>query len=133
MTTPTTWPGLGFDPAPGNPAQVRSLAEGLTALRAPLDEARTTIEPLRTPERFWTGDAAQAFGTRTTALTRSGETLLAWHGFLETTQRTARELEATALELRNQLATAQTAAGQAARNPDLDLVNRVCLRFPQGL
>lgn len=133
--TAAAWPGLGFDPAPGDPAAVRRLAGELEATARGLQESRAAFETLRTPGRSWTGTAADTFGARSpelpgyldaghASLGRAVPALTGWAGTLDAHRARARELEAAAVRLREQVRAAEDAEQRAARHPDLGLAGQ---------
>lgn len=133
--TAAAWPGLGFDPAPGDPAAVRRLAGELEATARGLQESRAAFETLRTPGRSWTGTAADTFGARSpelpgyldaghASLGRAVPALTGWAGTLDAHRARARELEAAAARLREQVRAAEDAEQRAARHPDLGLAGQ---------
>jgi hypothetical protein len=58
-----SFPGLGFDPAPGSVASVAQLAQAMTASQRQLTEAVHIITSVGRGGT-WTGDAASAFLSR---------------------------------------------------------------------
>ncbi|ANY06628.1 hypothetical protein [Pseudonocardia sp. HH130630-07] len=133
--SPAGWPGLGFDPAPGDPAFVRALTEQLGVAAGALQETRAAYEKLRTPGSTWTGTAAEAFSSRSaelpaytdtsrTALDRARTALDGWSATLTEHQKAAQELEAEARRIREQLAAAEQAYERARTHPDFALASR---------
>lgn len=130
------WPGLGFDPAPGDPAAVRRLAEDLGVVARGLRDTRDAYQKLAAPGRSWSGAAADAFGSRSgelpgyvdssqASLGRAVPVLSGWAATLDTHRARARELEAEAVRIREQYRAAEDAELQAARHPDLALAGQM--------
>lgn len=135
MTAPTTWPGLGFDPAPGDVAALDGLTGRLIAASRALVAARDTMESVRTAPGGWDGDAAQAFtskvgelpvqlGAAHCTLDKVASELHRWQVGLEQLQARARDLEARAVTARRQVTDAAAAADAARSAPDLGLAGR---------
>lgn len=135
MTTPTTWPGLGFDPAPGDPAGVNGLVTQLSTTARHLQETHDTLTELTRQQGAWTGEASTAF-TETLdvlprylvdaheSLRRAGDVLGRWNGVLAGLQGRARDLEGRAVTARTGLVSAEEAERQARAHPDFGLIGR---------
>ena len=121
------YPGIGFDPVPGDPAEVADLQRRLAGAGAWLGDARGLVERLAAAEGpDWQGDAATAFrahlrdglaqhlGTAHDALRQAADQLQDWHTGLLGRQSHARQLDAALLRL-HQLRADQL---QAVRLPE---------------
>ncbi|MEU8940214.1 hypothetical protein AB0C97_19460 [Streptomyces goshikiensis] len=87
-------PALGFDPAPGNPAAVLTLAKKLLASANSLGEASCVVDALASNSSGWQGEAATAFRASLsrdlprylrsahTSLAEAARRLTAWHDTL---------------------------------------------------
>ncbi|MEZ0090593.1 hypothetical protein [Streptacidiphilus sp. EB129] len=122
------FPGLGFDPAPGNLAEVTSLAAALRGARNQLAEADAMVRQAASGGREWSGEAAEAFAHRVGELPRHLDTaqqsfgavaalLEGWQSQLAGMKTQARSLEAQAVA-------ARTGCEQARDNPDLELAGQ---------
>lgn len=125
------YPNLGFDPARGNVATVRILAEQITDTGTYAKEAYEAIQAVRENRDVWTGEAARAFAGRLGELPNylddarssmeiAGKALTAWSDDLERHQREARLLEEearTAIAAANE-ARRRSGHGQGQRRPD---------------
>ena len=111
--TVRTFDGLGFDPAPGEPATLAARARDTAAAAGTLQAAAGNAA--RLDGGGWVGDAAAAFRERAAGLPRDLDRAAAAHGTLartlaayaaELTGRQARaaDLDRRAAELRRQLA-----------------------------
>ena len=129
MTAPSTFPALGFDPAPGSPYAVDALAAGCERARQELTDARDAVLRSAREGGSWQGPAADGFRSATAELPgrldtivrsveSAGAALRLWHADLVAMQRSARRLEAGAAAARDALAA-------AAAHPDLALAGRV--------
>ena len=101
------WPGLWFDPAPGAPESLGTLADGLAALPSALRNARDVLAPLRGTPESWSGAAADAFASRVAelperldglrrSLVAAAGTLRCWQVALAQLRARARLVEADA-------------------------------------
>lgn len=134
MTTAGAWPGLGFDPAPGEQAGVEGLARRLSTVARRLHETHGSLTELSRQGR-WSGDAATAFAGSLEvlprylldaheSLRRAGDVLGQWHAALGRLQSRARELESQAVAARMQLVSAENAERHARAHPDFALIGR---------
>ncbi|MEV7002717.1 putative T7SS-secreted protein [Streptomyces sp. NPDC093982] len=116
-------PALGFDPAPGNPGNVDSLAARTKKAAAALDNAQNSIKRL-TGNVTWAGDAASAFSTKVGELPRylkdsqeamstASSELTKWRAALADYQNTARTYESQAKEAKGQVGSAEKAKDTA--------------------
>ncbi|WP_230396361.1 DUF4407 domain-containing protein, partial [Streptomyces blattellae] len=133
-----SYPALGFDPAPGNPGNVDSLAARTKRAAAALDNAQNTITRL-TGNITWAGDAASAFSKKVGELPRylkdsheamstASSELSKWRAALADYQSTARTYEAQAKQAKGQVASAEKTKdaatnryNQAASDPSFRL------------
>lgn len=140
MTTPAVWPGLGFDPAPGDGSALDALDGRLTAGATALRGAGESLNVLRSAADAWKGAAAVAFARQvgplpehvdvaTRSLDRAVAVLHEWHTVLERLQIRARDLEERARIAREAVDTARAGAEAARRQPDLALAGQ---RFATG-
>jgi len=101
------WPGLWFDPAPGAPEALGTLADRLAALPSALRNARDVLAPLRGTPESWSGAAADAFASRVAelperldglrrSLVAAAGTLRCWQVALAQLRARARLVEADA-------------------------------------
>lgn len=118
-----SYPALGFDPAPGNPGNVDSLAARTKKAADALDNAQNSIKRL-TGNVTWSGDAASAFSKKVGELPRylkdsheamrtASSELSKWRAALTDYQSTARTYETQAKEAKGQVASAEKAKGTA--------------------
>jgi hypothetical protein len=130
--TPSGWPGLGFDPAPGRPELAGALAGRLAAVAEAVREVRRLLEPLRAAPDGWTGIAAEAFAARVAdlptrldglrrSLVAAEGTLLGWQAALRQLRDRAERVEARARSARRELDAATELAEAARAHPDLGL------------
>ncbi|MFI1732728.1 putative T7SS-secreted protein [Streptomyces acidicola] len=112
-----SYPALGFDPAPGNPGNVDSLAARTKKASDALDNAQNSIKRL-TGNVTWSGDAASAFSKKVGELPRylkdsheamrtASSELSKWREALTDYQSTARTYETQAKEAKGQVASAE--------------------------
>jgi O-acetyl-ADP-ribose deacetylase (regulator of RNase III) len=101
------FPGLGFDPAPGDPDQARRCGREHARAAAELDELAAEVARLAEVSSFWRGAAASAFtallsplpgrlGSVASSCAAIAARLSAWAGELEELQAQARVLERAA-------------------------------------
>ena len=120
------YPGLGFDPLPGDPALAERLASDARRIGARLDEAATRLRRLAAPYG-WHGEAAEAFTASLQTLPRdldiSAQSCQRLAIELDRYRRTyvdllaaARRLDGQAVAARDRLKDAQAAAN-AWRGP----------------
>ncbi|MEV6758764.1 putative T7SS-secreted protein [Streptomyces sp. NPDC051214] len=134
MTKPdtTTYPDLGFNPAPGDCDTVKELRKKLDNCVTVLRDTRKVVTKLMDGS-YWEGDAAVAFretidsGPLTLNLKnaarsigKAAKQLERWEGDLEDYQRRAKALDGKAKEAREALKAAQGHAETAGDDPDLD-------------
>lgn len=133
-----SYPALGFDPAPGSPGNVDSLAARTKRAADALDNAQNSIKRL-TGNVTWAGDAASAFSKKVGELPRylkdsqeamrtASSELSKWREALTHYQTTARTYEAQAMAAKGQISTAEKAKdaatsryNQAASDPAFSL------------
>lgn len=127
-----SFPGLGFDPAPGSPVAVAELAQTMTASQRQLTEALNLITSVGRSDT-WRGDAASAFLSRVGQLPAhlqkaedsfgaAARELNGWQSQLASMQQRAQQLESEARSARGQLRSLQA-------NPSLNLAGKT---FEQG-
>lgn len=124
----SSYPALGFNPAPGNSGTVGSLAQRFLTVSGHLGQAREAILKAGQSGGFWQGDAAQAFhddigklpdylSKATQSMGDAGKALDGWVTDLSSLQRTAADFERQAEQ-------AQRAVNEAQQNPDLNLAGQ---------
>lgn len=129
------WPGLGFDPAPGDPAHVGGLGRRLTDTARFLWATHEVLSAVRDQRGTWTGEASRAFAEKLGALPRylddaqsslqrAGGVLRVWESWLGGLQARARDLESSAVVARTRLAEAEDVERRARAHPDFGLVGR---------
>jgi hypothetical protein len=129
----TSFPALGFDPAPGNLASAQSLAERVAQAALQVREAADVLGG--TGQQDWQGRTAEAFHstvdgeltprvvTAGDAFTTAANALDIWAVSLAGFQRRAEALEARALAAMEEVDRAATAlsAAQGSDDPDADV------------
>ncbi len=124
------FPGLGFDPAPGQPASVAELAQVVQSVTSHLESTRSTLESVGKTGSTWEGEAAQKFSQKIgelpgyltrgeDAMRKVASELSSWHTRLSDFQNVARQLEERARAAREKVR-------QAENNPNLK-------SFPAGM
>lgn len=113
------FPNLGFDPAPGNPATVGSVATQLRTTARTLDEAHRALARMGHSDGIWRSTAATAFRVRSaelppildtagSSLQQAGRALEAWSDDLVSLQKKAVSLEELARVARSKVAAAES-------------------------
>ncbi|MET9800497.1 putative T7SS-secreted protein [Streptomyces sp. NPDC006368] len=104
----TTFPHLGWDPAPGSPTEIAALRTRLASSATALGTAHRLVDQLLTESSYWKGEAADAFREALDgdlprylrnahrSLTKAAGRLGAWHDALVDYQATARRYETQA-------------------------------------
>ncbi|MFJ9697935.1 hypothetical protein [Kitasatospora sp. NPDC101183] len=129
------WPGLGFNPAPGDQAAVAALSATLRRVAQHLGGIRTTLGQISHHEGRWTGTAADKFaeqfgplpgylGDASDSLTAAYGALDTWYKALTEHQPKATELERSAALARQHRGEAEQAHTSAAAHPDLKLAGQ---------
>ncbi|MER7671088.1 putative T7SS-secreted protein [Kitasatospora sp. NPDC096128] len=129
------WSGLGFDPAPGDPAAVAALSAGLRRVAQHLTGVHTTLDRLSHHQGQWTGEAAEAFTARfgklpgylqdaADSVTAAYRALDVWYTALTEHRPKAAELARSAVAARQCEERAEQAHRTAAAAPDLRLAGR---------
>ncbi|MGH3633978.1 MAG: putative T7SS-secreted protein [Mycobacterium sp.] len=124
----SSYPALGFNPAPGNHGAVSSLAQNFSTVSQHLGQAHDAMTKAGQSGGFWQGDAAQAFHQdigklpgylrqATQSFGDAGKALDGWVNDLSSLQRSAADYERQA-----ELAT--RTVNTAQQNPHLGLANR---------
>jgi hypothetical protein len=134
----STYPNLGFNPAPGVPADVEELEGVLSRTTQSMDEAGRLLGEMRDVNSgVWVGDAADAFRSHFNdklvtdldnaqqSLTEAVGTIQNWYKDLTGFKQTAQSLDQEAAAAREALANAQQELSQAQSNPDLGLIHDV--------
>ncbi|MFI8461139.1 WXG100 family type VII secretion target [Kitasatospora sp. NPDC085464] len=132
---PAAWPGLGFDPAPGDQGAVTALSATLRRVAGHLGSIHTTLAQLSRHEGQWTGTAADKFAEQfgklpdylkdaSDSITTAYGALDTWYKALAEHQPKAAELERAALAARRHKTEAEQAHTAAAAHPDLELAGQ---------
>ncbi len=114
----TAYPGLGFDPAPGDPARVAALADAAASAAGHAADAHTGISGAVDRSGPWVGQAADEFRRRAAHLparlaaqrdsaTAAADVLFGWSATLADLQRRAEQLDRRARALRTRIAAAE--------------------------
>lgn len=130
MTAEQSWPGLGFDPAPGDRAKVNDLAERLATAARTLSETYRQLHGGLLVHQEWTGMAADAFASRVkflpeylaqaeVSLGQVRHVLMGWETLLAGYQTRRQALEQSALAAHGQVKTAEQEYQRAAADPAL--------------
>ncbi|NYI06516.1 putative T7SS-secreted protein [Allostreptomyces psammosilenae] len=128
MSETTSFPGLGFDPAPGLPSGISDMVEKVADARDVLEQTSTTLRSIADASGFWQGAAADSFSGQLgelpevlddarTSMEAATRELENWQSALTGFQALARQYEAEAVEARSRLARAEA-------NPDLNLAGQ---------
>lgn len=128
----STYPDLGFNPAPGNCDTVKELQKKLGNCVTVLRDTRKVVTKLMDGS-YWEGDAAVAFretidgGPLTLnlknaarSIEKAAKQLERWEGDLDDYQRRAKALDGKAKDAREALKAAQGHADTAGDDPDLE-------------
>ncbi|MFD9962018.1 WXG100 family type VII secretion target [Amycolatopsis sp. NPDC058986] len=127
--TVDSFEALGFDPAPGDLAQVSTIAEKYRTVATGLADALESLQAIvQKKGEIWQGQASEAFARRVgklpgyldaaaRSMTRAAQAISRWEGDLGTLKAQARELEIKARQ-------AAEAAQAARNNPDFALANQ---------
>ncbi|PPK64493.1 hypothetical protein V5P93_007057 [Actinokineospora auranticolor] len=124
------YPGLGFDPTPGDPDAVMSVVAEYRAAAAALAAVGPDLRRVESATDGWTGPAADAFAgrvdavpadldTRSANLRRAADLLTTWAQTLAAGKRAADDLERAATRLRDRISDATD--DLHARRTELDL------------
>ncbi|MET9181869.1 putative T7SS-secreted protein [Kitasatospora aureofaciens] len=138
MTSPQPapdWSGLGFNPAPGDPAAVAGLSSSLRRVSQHLTGVHTTLAQISGDQGQWTGEAAKAFAARfgklpgylqdaADSITAAYQALDVWYQALTEHQPRAAELARAAVTAQQDRAQAEQAHRTAAAAPDLALAGK---------
>lgn len=141
----TSYPHLGFNPAPGLPADVEALESAITKATSSMQESGKLLDQMRTVDSgVWVGAAADAFRTNFNdklvtdlqhaqqSLTEAAGTIQNWYKDLVGFKQTAQNLDQEAAAAREALQNAETQVAQAKSNPNLNLIGEV-FSNPQAL
>ena len=134
----STYPHLGFNPAPGIPADVEALEGVLAKTTDSMQEAGRLLGEMRAADGgVWVGAAADAFRAHFNdnlvteldhaqqSLTEATGTMRNWYRDLTGFKQTAQSLDQEAQAAREALQSAQQRLSSAQGNPDLGLANRI--------
>lgn len=124
----SSYPALGFNPAPGSRPAVSNLAQNFVTVSKHLGQAHDAMTKAGQSGGFWQGEAAKSFQSdigelpdylrkATKSFGDAGSALDGWVTDLESLQRSAADYERQAEQ-------AQRKVNQAEQNPDLGLANR---------
>ena len=141
----STYPNLGFNPAPGLPDDVGALENTLTKATDSMQEAGKLLGRLRTADSgVWVGAAADAFREHFNdklvtdlehaqqSLTEATGTIQNWYKDLVGFKQTAQNLDQEAAAAREALQNAQQQVSDAKANPNLNLLGEI-FSDPQAL
>lgn len=141
----STYPHLGFNPAPGIPADVEALEDALTATTESMAQAGRLLDEMRDADSgVWVGDAADAFRAHfddnlvtdlehaQRSLSEAVGTIRNWYKDLTGFKQTASSLDQEAAAAREALQNARRQVAEAQENPNLGLVADV-FTDPQAL
>ncbi len=141
----SAYPHLGFNPAPGMPADVESLENAITKATSSMQESGNLLDQMRSADSgVWVGDAADAFRANFNdklmtdlqhaqqSLTEAAGTIQNWYKDLVGFKQTAQNLDQEAAAAREALQNAKAQLAQAKSNPNLNLINGV-FTDPQAL
>ncbi|RLK60542.1 hypothetical protein CLV68_1048 [Actinokineospora cianjurensis] len=112
----STYPGLGFDPAAGDPEAVADLARGYLAAAEALEQADSAVERGREAASGWTGAAASGFAdrlrggdiaARVGVLREAATVLMGWVQTLVAAKVAAERLDREATALRRRIASVE--------------------------
>lgn len=126
-STLASYPNLGFDPAPGDPASVSSVADELRSTATKLVEATRVLSGVGGSDSIWRSTAATAFrerssdlppilGTAGESLQLASRALATWSDDLTSLQSKAKQLEEHARVARRNLADAESNPGLHEQN-----------------
>ncbi|MFE5583710.1 WXG100 family type VII secretion target [Kitasatospora sp. NPDC056531] len=136
MTDPKPdWSGLGFNPAPGNPAAVAGLSGSLRRVSQHLTGVHTTLTQISDNQGQWTGEAAKSFAAQfgklpgylqdaADSITAAYQALDTWYQTLNEHQPKAAELARAAIAAKQGKEQAEQAHRTAAAAPDLELAGK---------
>jgi hypothetical protein len=140
-----SYPNLGFNPAPGVPADVEALENTVTKATSAMQESGKLLDQMRNVDSgVWVGDAADAFRANFNdklltdlqhaqqSLTEATGTIQNWYKDLVGFKQTAQNLDQEAAAAKEALQNAQAQVAQAKSNPNLNLINEV-FSDPQAL
>lgn len=120
------YPALGFDPAPGDLAEVARLVSTLSDASNKLGHAQDIVDKMKADKDSWQGEAAEAFHEKLSenlpkylqeghqSLSKAAATLRDWHTRLDGYQAKARICEADAQSARSSFGNAWTDAVSTA-------------------
>jgi hypothetical protein len=141
----SSYPNLGFNPAPGVPGDVESLENMVNKATSSMQESGQLLDQLRNSDSgVWVGDAADAFRQHFNdklvtdlqhaqqSLTEASSTIQNWYKDLVGFKQTAQNLDQEAASAREALQNAKSQVSQAKSNPNLNLINEV-FSNPQAL
>jgi hypothetical protein len=141
----SAYPHLGFNPAPGVPADVEALENAITKATSSMQESGNLLDQMRSADSgVWVGDAADAFRANFNdklmtdlqhaqqSLTEAAGTIQNWYKDLVGFKQTAQNLDQEAAAAREALQNAKAQLAQAKSNPNLNLINEI-FTDPQAL
>lgn len=134
----STYPHLGFNPAPGIPSDVEALESVLAKTTQSMDEAGRLLAEMRDANSgVWVGAAADAFrahfndqlvtdlGNAQKSLGEAVGTIQNWYKDLTGFKQLAQSLDQEAAAAREALQNAGQQLSQAQSNPNLNLINEL--------
>ncbi|HTJ68072.1 MAG TPA: hypothetical protein VL551_11130 [Actinospica sp.] len=141
----SSYPNLGFNPAPGVPGDVEALENMVTKATSSMEESGKLLDQMRNSDSgVWVGDAGDAFRSHFNdklvtdlqhaqqSLTSAVGTIQNWYKDLVGFKQTAQNLDQEAAAAKEALQNAQAQVAQAKSNPNLNLINEV-FSDPQAL
>ncbi|HWG27476.1 putative T7SS-secreted protein [Actinospica sp.] len=141
----SSYPHLGFNPAPGVPGDVEALESMVNKATSAMQESGKLLDQMRNSDSgVWVGDAADAFRSHFNdklvtdlqhaqqSLTEATGTIQNWYKDLVGFKQTAQNLDQEAATAREALRNAQAQVSQAKSNPNLNLIGEV-FTDPQAL
>jgi hypothetical protein len=141
----SSYPHLGFNPAPGVPGDVEALENRVAKATSAMQESGQLLDQLRNADSgVWVGAAGDAFRQHFNdnlvtelqhaqqSLTEATTTIQNWYKDLVGFKQTAQNLDQEAAAAREALQNAQAQLSQAKSNPNLNLINEI-FTDPQAL
>lgn len=134
----SSYPHLGFNPAPGVPGDVEALENMVTKATSSMQESGQLLDKLRDADSgVWVGAAADSFRQHFNdklvtdlqhaqqSLTEATTTIQNWYKDLVGFKQTAQKLDQEAAAAREALQHAKAQLAQAKSNPNLNLIDKI--------
>ncbi|SDJ51075.1 hypothetical protein [Streptomyces indicus] len=121
------YPNLGFDPVPGNPAEISALQKQVAKAAKALGTSHELVDRLQRSSTSWKGEGGDAFRRALTqdlpqrlrsaheSLSKASSALLRWHDGVVARRTTARDYESRAARATSALT---AAASHATEDPE---------------